>query len=470
MSIYFYHVIQVFLGLVLWLSIYEKKLLFRDFVISSLVGILFAFAFFRVANDYLWIDNLKLFSDCLAIFLLVFGGIVYLFRFSSLKIVVTSLLVFSFGIYYRVYSHNFPLFSGELLDTQSIISFGFTLLGFALIVLTYLLLKYVFSFISKGVKLGFFVITTILLLTKLFGDVGLELMRNGVLEAEKLMLSVIAKLIFYGLYLPYVFTFLIIVLLIIYLLSAQKLPSKDGSDIVLYRKLKAKRDKIFSITKSTICVLLVANVLLLYYDLHASKPPTISTPTILEPVNGEFRIPIETLRDNDLHRFAYITDAGNKVRFFMLNRFPDRDSPTVVFDACMICGDMGYVKKGDELICIACNVRIFLPSVGKEGGCNPIPFPFEFDGKEIIVKLSDVEKGTGYFSEVVEKEVTDPVSKKKIINLKAPYNYFFGGKTYFFESQESYDAFRKEPEKYVEQVVQNHWRAQGFVALGEEEK
>ncbi len=218
---------------------------------------------------------------------------------------------------------------------------------------------------------------------------------------------------------------------------------------------------------ASVAILFLSAGFLLYYDLHASRPPKISTPEVLEPVNGEFRIAMERLRDNDLHRFAYVTDEGNKVRFFLLNRYPDRDAPVAVFDACMICGDMGYVKKGEELICIACNVRIFIPSVGKEGGCNPIPFPYEFDGKEVIIKLETILKGVHYFSEVVEKSVSDPVSGAKIINLKAPKTYIFGGKTYYFENGANYERFKENPEAFVGEATHAHWRAQGYKAMEE---
>ncbi|WP_442884637.1 Fe-S-containing protein, partial [Campylobacter jejuni] len=103
---------------------------------------------------------------------------------------------------------------------------------------------------------------------------------------------------------------------------------------------------------------------------------------------------IALLRDNKLHRFAYISAEGKVIRFFLINKREDRDSPVAVFDACMICGDMGYIKKDGQLICISCNVRIFLPSVGKSGGCNPIPLKYEYDGKKITIDVKDVIAGS----------------------------------------------------------------------------
>ena len=110
---------------------------------------------------------------------------------------------------------------------------------------------------------------------------------------------------------------------------------------------------------------------------------------------------------------------------------------------------MGYVKKGGDLICISCNVRIFLPSVGKEGGCNPIPMPFEFDGKFVTVTLDTIQSGANYFSKVVEKMVLDPVSRKKVSNIGSK-SYLYYNRTYFFENEKTQAEFEANPEKYVD--------------------
>lgn len=121
-----------------------------------------------------------------------------------------------------------------------------------------------------------------------------------------------------------------------------------------------------------------------------------------------------------------------------------------VFDACAICGDMGYIKKEGELICISCNVRIFLPSVGKTGGCNPIPLKYDYDGEKITIDVKDVVAGSNYFSQIKDIQVQDPVSKDKIINTQAPFSYSYKGITYYFSNEKNYEEFKKDPMKYVE--------------------
>lgn len=85
------------------------------------------------------------------------------------------------------------------------------------------------------------------------------------------------------------------------------------------------------------------------------------------------RLPVEQLRDGKLHRFVWVADDGKAVRFFVINRYPDKLRFGVVFDACLLCGDQGYVMEGNQVICVACGVHIFIPSIGKAGGCNPVP-------------------------------------------------------------------------------------------------
>gem|GEM_PF-44829 len=215
----------------------------------------------------------------------------------------------------------------------------------------------------------------------------------------------------------------------------------------------------------------VAALLLLtisYQDLYASLPPSLSPAQPIEPdAAGEIRVPIDAVKDGILHRYAYIASDGHRVRFFLINRYdPEHAYIGVVFDACMICGDDGYIQKGDEIICIACNVRIFRPTIGKAGGCNPIPLAHTVEGDTIVITRAALEKGARYFSEVVEIEATDPITGAAVNNLKAPYQYDWGGRTYFFGSKDSYETFRANPEAYTAGDEARSLRVQGHQSTG----
>lgn len=211
------------------------------------------------------------------------------------------------------------------------------------------------------------------------------------------------------------------------------------------------------------CTALLA-VGLTYQDVYASRPPTLSEAQAVVPGDdGSVRIRVASVADGNLHRFAYIASDGHRVRFFLINRIddPERVRLGVVFDACMICGDEGYIQDGNEIICIACNVRLFRPSIGKPGGCNPIPLDHEIAGDTVVISAAALEQGGRYFSEVAEIEVADPVSGAKLINTVAPFQYEFRGKTFFFENRDTYDAFRAAPEAYAADTVSRLWRVQG---------
>ncbi|TKI04770.1 Fe-S-containing protein [Martelella alba] len=189
----------------------------------------------------------------------------------------------------------------------------------------------------------------------------------------------------------------------------------------------------------------------LYWDLVASQPPRLSqaVPVTLA-ADGQVHIPIEHVRDGKLHRFVWVADDGKAVRFLVINRYPDRLRLGVVFDACLLCGDQGYVMEGNQVVCVACGVHIFIPSIGKSGGCNPIPIAnWHNDDKQLTITRADLETGMKYFTTIVTLHVTDPVDGSSLTNIKAEYKYRYGGKMYFFASEANYNRFRARPEQFV---------------------
>jgi uncharacterized membrane protein len=395
--------LQAFLPIAFYLALWNKKISLKEAFLGSSIGIIFAFAIFRIASDFSNVDELKTICFIAAVFSLWFLSFIFLLRFGVLKIALIAVLLFCFSVYYRVISEDFPLFGGELLDTMSIISFGFTIFGFLIIIFFYIFFKNAAASLSKRLLIALGAACLLLITLNFFGLSALEMMLFKFIDTSSLFLSVTAILIHYGSFLHYPCSILAFTALIFYLKNMPFLGAKSSVGSIVYRRIKAQREQIKTISKCVISAILISNALLLYYDLYASRPPKVSKSTILEPIDGEFRIPIKLLEDDDLHRFAYIDEESKKkVRFFAINRFKGKTSPVVVFDACMICGDMGYVKNGDELICIACNVRIFLPSIGKAGGCNPIPLVYENDGEYLIIKLDEIKTGVNFFSEIVK--------------------------------------------------------------------
>ncbi len=137
----------------------------------------------------------------------------------------------------------------------------------------------------------------------------------------------------------------------------------------------------------------------LYWDYVASQPLRLSAAiAITVQADSMVHIPLEQVRNGKLHRFVWVAADGKAVRFLVINRYADRLRLSVVFDACLLCGDEGYVMEGNQVVCIACGVQIFIPSIGKQGGCNPIPVEgWKNDDRELLIPQTALEAGINYF-------------------------------------------------------------------------
>ncbi|WP_321448655.1 Fe-S-containing protein [uncultured Cohaesibacter sp.] len=298
-------------------------------------------------------------------------------------------------------------------------------------------------------------------------------MQMGLLGVTSTRVSIVAKVTNYAQFKSYLLLALLFILSVGFLLSGTKRPQTSNAttkaDLTRadLRKYRATRLNARRWLAGSLALIVFSFVSLLYQDLYASRPPTLSAAADAVPdEQGEIHIAIDAVKDGNLHRYAYIAEDGHRVRFFLINRYDEQHVKIgVVYDACMICGDAGYIQKGNDVICVACNVRIFIPSIGKAGGCNPIPLQHHEDQGDIVIAASELEHGARYFSEVVAIEVIDPVTKEKLINLEAPYQYDFKGKTFFFGSKESYETFREAPESYAGSLKAQVRPAQGRVTL-----
>ena len=105
-----------------------------------------------------------------------------------------------------------------------------------------------------------------------------------------------------------------------------------------------------------------------YWD---PKPvPVLATPSgeIIIPKKGEV-----DLEDGRLHKYLY-KQGGREARFFVL--LTPNGKLTVDLDACAICKPDGYGQAEGTVICYYCKTLIPLETVGKPGGCNPVPIAF----------------------------------------------------------------------------------------------
>jgi high-affinity iron transporter len=104
-------------------------------------------------------------------------------------------------------------------------------------------------------------------------------------------------------------------------------------------------------------------------------------------VNGQVSIPLSQVSDGDLHRFS-ANENGTSVRFWLYQK-PDGKVATV-FDACEICGGVGFYKGSNGVVCKNCAAPVNPQSIGTKGGCNPVPLDAEIVSNEVIIKEADV--------------------------------------------------------------------------------
>jgi hypothetical protein len=135
-----------------------------------------------------------------------------------------------------------------------------------------------------------------------------------------------------------------------------------------------------------------------YWD---PKPVAVSASPagdIFIPRKGEV-----DLEDGKLHKYLF-KQGGKEARFFVL--MTPAGKLTVDLDACSICKPDGYGQAEGTVICYYCKTLIPLDTVGKPGGCNPVPVTFNekedgvhIDGITLINSWNDTVQATSRVKE-----------------------------------------------------------------------
>lgn len=304
--------------------------------------------------------------------------------------------------------------SVAVMNTELILNVGGIILGAGLAACLAPLLSNVAPKSGRRVVAACLLAASILLIAPKCGEVLLGLMRLKAIEVAAGTLSFVAKANKFAVVVPYLLLAAAAGLAVLFRLRRTVFAAGELSAMPSARRrqaLEVLRGEARWVGASAAAVC-AALAILLTNDLYASRPPKITRPVRLTAdARGFIRVKIADVSDGGLHRFSYVTGDGHVVRFLLIKL----DSPSgrtkigVVYDACVMCGDKGYIQRKREVICLACNVRIFNPSIGKEGGCNPIPLEHRVEGEDIVVRTQDLAKGAAHFSEVIPTRVKDPL-------------------------------------------------------------
>jgi uncharacterized membrane protein len=130
--------------------------------------------------------------------------------------------------------------------------------------------------------------------------------------------------------------------------------------------------------------------------VYAKSVSNLSPATEVSFTNGRVSIPLAQISDGDLHRFQ-AQENGTAIRFWLYQK-PDGKIATV-FDACQICGAVGFYKTATGVACKNCGAPINPQSVGTTGGCNPTPLKATQTADAVIIEEADVAAGRRLFAQ-----------------------------------------------------------------------
>ena len=154
----------------------------------------------------------------------------------------------------------------------------------------------------------------------------------------------------------------------------------DAEKRLLESQNRRQRHWMMAAATASLAVILVLTADFIYARAN-SAPPTARA---IETVRDVVRVPISEVQDGAMHLFT--VSSGNQSMRFLVIKKPNGWG--VALDACRICGAEGYRQDGQNVICRHCASAIYIPSIGDQGGCNPIGVDSHVDGGDIVIDIS----------------------------------------------------------------------------------
>jgi FTR1 family protein len=308
-----------------------------------------------------------------------------------------GLFFFVFLMVFREGVETVVILKGVSLNSTELMSFLGTLLGVALAVV------FGVMFVKGSVRIDlrrFFRVTTIILLfvaAQLVITGFHELSETGVIPSSKHEMALIGPVVRNDYFFPV--TMLALVALMILLEYARRRPQPaPAASKAEERKQQwtARRERMWGILACVTAFTFIVGITAEF--VYAESPPPLSQAMAVSPdKDGRIVISIQGLAEGDLNRYS-VDVKGVPVRF-LLYRKPDK-SVAALFDACQICGGVGFYKNAQGIICKNCSAPINPQSVGQPGGCNPIPLRSNAaaDGNSVVISITDLAEQAGQFS------------------------------------------------------------------------
>ena len=154
----------------------------------------------------------------------------------------------------------------------------------------------------------------------------------------------------------------------------------DAEKRLLESQNRRQRHWMIAAATASLTVILVLTADFIYARAN-SAPPTAQ---VIEAAGDVVRVPVSQVQDGTMHLFT-VNAGGQSMRFMVIKK---PNGWGVALDACRICGAEGYRQDGQNVICRHCASAIYIPSIGDQGGCNPIGVPAHVEEKNIVIDFT----------------------------------------------------------------------------------
>jgi high-affinity iron transporter len=236
----------------------------------------------------------------------------------------------------------------------------------------------------------FFAVTSVILMLVAFqlGLTGLhELSEAQWLPSSKSEMAIIGPIVRNELFF-FVFIFGAAMLLVLreWLVASQAKAVVEGAGEAEKRLLESqnRRQRRWMIAAASACFAVILVLTADFIYARANSAPPSARP--VAAVGNEVRIPLSEIADSSLHLFTVDT-GGQSLRFLIIKK---PNGYGTALDACRICGAEGYRQDGQNVICRHCGSAIYIPSIGDQGGCNPIGVSSRLDGGNLVLDVSSL--------------------------------------------------------------------------------
>jgi high-affinity iron transporter len=305
-----------------------------------------------------------------------------------------GLFLFVFLLVLREGVETVLLLGAVSLNSTELLSFLGTLLGVVVAIV------FGVMFVKGSVRINlqkFFRITTVILFfvaAQLIISGLHELSENGVLPSSKREMAIIGPIVRNDLFF-FVTIFALAAFMVLFEIKRREPGSLPSSPAERRKQVwSARRERLWM--ASVYASSFVFIVLMTAEFIYTKSVSALSPATEVTFVNHQVSIPLAQVADGDLHRFE-AQENGTEIRFW-LYRKPDGKVATV-FDACQICGAVGFYKGPNGVVCKNCAAPINPQSVGTAGGCNPVPLKAEQTSDAVIIQEADIAAGTRMFQQ-----------------------------------------------------------------------